>query len=49
MRALDDAAYYKCGACGYEFLSKGKKPTCPRCRNDKLESKDIRVVVGLDE
>jgi rubrerythrin len=46
---LDEATYYKCGSCGYEFLSKTKDPPCPHCENRKLEIKDIGTITGFDE
>ena len=48
-RFLNEASYFKCGACGYEFLSKSKNPTCPHCKSDKLQSKDIKAIAGLDQ
>jgi predicted Zn-ribbon and HTH transcriptional regulator len=46
---LDQATYYKCSGCGYEFLSKIKEANCPRCKGNKLESRDIKALAGLDE
>ena len=46
---MEGASYYKCSECGYEFLSKTKNPACPHCKSTKLESKDIKALVGLNE
>ncbi len=46
---LDEATYYKCSGCGYEFLSKIKNPTCPRCKSNKLEVEDIKSLAGFEE
>ena len=44
-----DASYYRCNECGYEFLAKTERPACPRCKNTKLEKKDVKTLSGLDE
>jgi len=46
---LQEVAYWKCSGCGYEYLSNSETPICPRCKNDKLERKDVKTVVGFDE
>jgi ABC-type ATPase with predicted acetyltransferase domain len=46
---LQEVAYWKCNGCGYEYLSNSKTPICPRCKNDKLEKKDVKSVGGFDE
>jgi predicted Zn-ribbon and HTH transcriptional regulator len=43
---LQQADYYKCSGCGYEFLS--RTPACPRCKSDKLEKLDLKKLVGFD-
>jgi predicted Zn-ribbon and HTH transcriptional regulator len=46
---MEDATFYKCGDCGYEFLAKAGTPACPRCKSNKLETKDIRTLAQIDE
>jgi predicted Zn-ribbon and HTH transcriptional regulator len=46
---MDDAKYLKCGKCGYEFLSKTGKSTCPKCKSQTLEEKDMSDLSGFDE
>jgi rubrerythrin len=46
---LQETTYYKCIGCGYEFLSNSKNPDCPHCKNNKLEKKDAKKLVGFDE
>jgi len=46
---MQDANYFKCGDCGYEFLSNSKTPACPQCDADKLEKMDVKKLVGFDE
>ncbi|HYB84562.1 MAG TPA: hypothetical protein VED86_04470 [archaeon] len=45
---MQEAVYYKCGGCGYEFLSNSKTPACPRCKAVKLERMDVKKLVGFD-
>jgi rubrerythrin len=44
----DNANYYKCSGCGYEFLGRIDNPACPKCKNGKLESLNIRNITGMD-
>jgi predicted Zn-ribbon and HTH transcriptional regulator len=44
----DDANYYRCSECKYEFLGGTKNPACPKCKSIKLEGLDIRALTGLD-
>ena len=46
---MDDAKYLKCGKCGYEFLSKTGNSTCPKCKGQTLEKKDVKGLLGFDE
>ena len=46
---MDDAKYFKCGKCGYEFLSKTGNPTCPKCNSQTIEEKDVKRLLGFDE
>ena len=46
---MQDADYFKCSGCGYEFLSASKNPKCPKCGNTRLEKADMGKVVGLDD
>jgi predicted Zn-ribbon and HTH transcriptional regulator len=46
---MDVANFFRCGACGYEFLSKNTVSVCPRCKSPKLEKQDIEVLAGIDE
>lgn len=45
---MQEADYFKCSGCGYEFLSNSKAPICPRCNAEKLEKLDIKKLVGFD-
>jgi predicted Zn-ribbon and HTH transcriptional regulator len=45
---LQEANYYKCTGCGYEFLSNSKTPVCPHCKVDRLEHMDAKNLVGFD-
>jgi predicted Zn-ribbon and HTH transcriptional regulator len=46
---MDVAEFFKCGACGYEFLSMSNASACPRCKSPKLEKKDVKALAGIDE
>ena len=46
---MDEATYYKCGDCGYEFLANAANPACPKCQSHKLEKKDLKALLGLNE
>ena len=46
---MEDALYYRCSGCGYEFLARTESPACPRCKNRKLEKKDMEALGGFDE
>ena len=46
---LQEANYYKCTGCGYEFLSNATPPTCPHCKTAKLDKMDAGKLVGFDE
>jgi predicted Zn-ribbon and HTH transcriptional regulator len=48
-RLLEDALFYRCGECGYEFLAKTQTAVCPRCKSTRLEAKDIKYLAGIDE
>jgi rubrerythrin len=43
----DEANYYRCSECKYEFLG-AKDSACPKCKSVKLEALDIRAISGLD-
>ncbi len=46
---MEEARLYGCQQCGYEFLAKGTAPSCPRCKSTKLDRKDIKALVGIDD
>jgi predicted Zn-ribbon and HTH transcriptional regulator len=46
---LDQACYYECSACGYEFLSKQIGAACPRYKGHKLAGRDMKSLADLDE
>jgi predicted Zn-ribbon and HTH transcriptional regulator len=46
---LRDAKYYKCTNCGYEFLARSASLTCPRCKSNELEVKDIKSLTDIED
>ena len=46
---MGDAKFFKCGKCGYEFLSETLNSTCPKCKNQTLEQKDMKALSGFDD
>ncbi len=46
---MGDAQFFKCGKCGYEFLSKALNSTCPKCMNPTPEQKDMKTLPGFDD
>lgn len=37
---MDEVKRYKCKECGNDFKGMGKKPVCPTCSSEDVESKD---------
>ena len=46
---MNDTKYFKCRQCGYEFLAKTPNPTCPKCKSQNVEAKDMKGLLGFDE
>jgi predicted Zn-ribbon and HTH transcriptional regulator len=46
---MNDAKYFRCGKCGYEFLAKATNPLCPKCKSQTVEEKDVKDLLGFDD
>jgi predicted Zn-ribbon and HTH transcriptional regulator len=46
---MDDAKFLRCGKCGYEFLSKALNSSCPKCKSQTLEEKDMKTLSSFDD
>jgi predicted Zn-ribbon and HTH transcriptional regulator len=46
---MDEAKFFRCGKCGYEFLSKTLNSTCPKCKGQTLEEKDMKNMSSFDD